>query len=126
MRRDQYRPSALLTRARGGRAGFVKNSYGVMGYPPSQLSDSYPNRLAQNHPLPCGMNSYSLLEAANRTDTLRCRTRGAPYSLMGDVCATARAAARVLGFFDSTNVIGCGGIVRDQHAHRQALFATWV
>ena len=45
---------------------------------------------------------------------------------MGDVCATARAAAMVLGFFDSTNVIGCGGIVRDQHAHRQALFATWV
>ena len=72
------------------------------------------------------MNSYTLLEAANRTYTLRCRTRGAPYSLVGESCATARAAAMVLGFFDSTNIIGCGGIVRDQHAHRQALFATWV
>ena len=56
------------------------------------------------------MNPYTLLEAANRTYTLRCRTRGAPYSLVGESCATARAAARLLGFFDSTNNIGCGGI----------------
>jgi len=31
------------------------------------------------------MNPYSLLEAAYRTDTLRCRIRGAPYRLVGDV-----------------------------------------
>ena len=56
------------------------------------------------------MNSYSLLEAANRTDTLRCRMRGAPYSLMGESCATARAAAMVIDHTGSINAIGDGGI----------------
>jgi hypothetical protein len=45
---------------------------------------------------------------------------------VGDVCATARAAARVLGFFDSTNIIGCGGILKGPTRTRQALVATWV
>jgi hypothetical protein len=36
---------------------------------------------------------------------------------MGDVCATARAVARVLGFFDSTNVIECGGILKGTNTH---------
>lgn len=44
------------------------------------------NGVAPNCPLPCGMNPYTLLEAANRTYTLRCRMRGAPYRMVGDVC----------------------------------------
>ena len=56
------------------------------------------------------MDSHSLLEAANRTYTLRCRMRGAPYSLVGDVCATARAVAMVIDHTGSINAIGDGGI----------------